>query len=460
VSPLPALPRFLGTTPLICLVLTALLPAPAESACCFVAAKGQAVELTALKVFVGWDAGTKKETLILQPAFEGPTADFGMIVATPARPEVGAAPRDFFQALGVITLLKRRVQPESRLLPLDESPFGVKPGAEGKRRPGNVKVLDEGLAKTLAFKVITADQTGDMAAWLKENHYAADETVLDFYVRKKWCFTVLKIDSRKLTKNADGTFTGAVVPLRFTFATEQPIVPLRLASCSVKDEVEMSCTVEAPTKVDLPGELSYQFQWVPMLRNAVGAYPKGTFTAGNLPGKGDDWLKAIEKDIPALLKQGQELGFGFANNRRPLPNKMGRTAATLEWAKRLTAADLHLLTGKAPLGDTVPDPDDGFTQADVKSARRAEAVYQVIRRRIDKLRKERPGGYLVREAPAPMLSKLPELQPFLHAGQFVTSFRKALTRDELKDDVLLEPAQRGAAQDPSEYEELLPTSPL
>ena len=50
--------------------------------------------------------------------------------------------------------------------------------------------------------------------------------------------------------------------------------------------------------------------------------------------------------------------------------------------------------------EKVPDPDEGFTQADLKDPKRAQAVIKVIQARLEKSRQERPIGYLVREAPA------------------------------------------------------------
>ena len=110
-------------------------------------------------------------------------------------------------------------------------------------------------------------------------------------------------------------------------------------------------------------------------------------------------------------------------------------------------------------GEKLPDPDEGFTQADVKDPTKAEAVYKVIRERQDKYRKERPGGYLVREAPAEDLKQLKILAGHLKEGQFVTKFRKTFTRAEMDDDLLIVPARLGNAKDHSEYEEILPTSP-
>src|SRR5262249_18503983 len=150
----------------------------------------------------------------------------------------------------------------------------------------------------------------------------------------------------------------------------------------------------------------YQYQWLPMLQHAQGWYAKGIFGTHELPGKTDDWLKDARDQLPALLQKGQQLGFGYTYGQRPMPNAQGRIATTLEWARELTADDLKVLKGQAPYTETVPDPDEGFTPADVQDPNKAEGVYKVIRERLEKYRKDRPGGYLVREAPAKDLQQL------------------------------------------------------
>jgi hypothetical protein len=219
--------------------------------------------------------------------------------------------------------------------------------------------------------------------------------------------------------------------------------------------------VQTSHKVDLPGEMTYQYQWVPMLQNAQGWYAKGIFGTHDLPGKADDWLKAIQGQTPALLKKGQELGFAFQSGVRPQPNKQGRIATTLEWAKHLTKQDIQLLKGDTPYCEKLPNVDQGFTQADVtvKDPKKNEAVYKVIRERLAKCQKEHPGGYLVREAPAADVKGLKILAGHLREGQFLTKFRKTFTKAEMDDDLLIVPAKLGQAEDRSEYEEVLPTSP-
>src|SRR5262249_10947807 len=151
---------------------------------------------------------------------------------------------------------------------------------------------------------------------------------------------------------------GEVTPTRFQFSSDKLIYPLKITQISVKDKTEALFYVQAPHKVDLEGDLTYQYQWVPMLQNARGWYNKGRFGSKDLPGGGNAWLTAIESQIPVLLKRGQELGFNFVSGRRPVPNKQGRTPTTMEWARKLTADDIKLLNGKAAYSEKLPNVDE------------------------------------------------------------------------------------------------------
>jgi hypothetical protein len=449
------------------LLLILLATPSAESACCYFSAKDADILQPAQKAFITWDPKEQVESFTVQPKFEGNAKDFGMVIPTPSKPRLDEMPRDFFKELAVYTILKRREFPQSKLLPpppkeaAKEAKEEDATASSGNKRHNSVKVLEAGIVGSLDYKIISAERADDLYAWLKDNHYsyAGDEATLDFYVKKKWLFTVMKIDTMQMKKNKDGTFAGEVTPTRFQFTSDKLIYPLKITQLSVRDKTEALFYVQAPTKVDLPGDMTYQFQWVPMIQNAQGWYAKGIFGAHELPGQADDWLKAIQGQAPALLQKGQELGFNFVSGQRPQPNKQGRIATTLEWAKRLTAADIKLLKGQAAYSEKLPDPDEGFTEADVKDREKARAVYKVIQERLAKYHQERPGGYLVREAPAEDLKALKLLAGHLKEGQFVTKFRKTFTKGEMDDDLLLVPAKLGKAEDHSEYEEILPTSP-
>src|SRR5436305_11179480 len=106
--------------------MLALVPV-ADSACCYFSAKDADINQPAQKAFLTYDPAENVETFTVQPKFEGNALDFGMVIPTPARPKLDEMPRDFFKHLAVYTILKKRVQPESKLLPPPPMAFGARP---------------------------------------------------------------------------------------------------------------------------------------------------------------------------------------------------------------------------------------------------------------------------------------------------------------------------------------------
>jgi Uncharacterized protein conserved in bacteria (DUF2330) len=444
------------------------LPAIGWPACCYFSAKNADILQPAQKAFLTWDPEEKMETFTVQPKFEGNALDFGMVIPTPSQPKLHEMPRDFFKHLAVYTIMKKREFPTSKLLPVRELffarqnlgrawmalPMDAMEREEVLRKPA-IKVLEAGVVGSLDYKIIEAGRADDLYKWLKDNNYAysGDEATLGFYVQKKWLFTVMKIDTMQMKRNKDGTFAGEVTPTRFQFASEKLVYPLKITQISVKDKTEALFYVQAPTKVDLKGDFSYQMTWVPMLQAATGCTP------GGIQGGGEQWVKAFGPQIPALMARARDLGFNFVPGQRPQPGMGGRIPTTMEWSRKLTVKDVGVLKGDAPYSEKVPDVDEGFTQADLKDAKKAEAIYKVIQGRLDKCHKDRPIGYLVREAPAEDVRALQQLAGHVREGGFITKFRKIFLRDEMNDDLEMVPARYGDAEDSSEYEELLPVSP-
>jgi hypothetical protein len=452
---------------LAALVAVVAMAAPAGAACCYFSAKNADILQPAQKAFLTWDPTEKVETFTVQPKFEGNALDFGMVIPTPSQPKLHEMPRDFFKHLAVYSIMKRHESPRSKLLPderitrlrllAQRAAISAKDlednKAEGKRP--TVVVLEAGVVGSLDYKIIEASRADDLYEWLKDHKYSysGDEATLNHYIQKKWLFTVMKIDTMQMKRNKDGSFTGEVTPTRFQFSSDKLIYPLKITQISVKDKTEALFYVQAPHKVDLQGDNSYQYTWVPMLQAGSGCMPSG------LPGRGGEWLKAYSNQIPALLQRCAELDYRYIQGQRPKPNQRGHIPTTMEWARKLTDTDIKVLNGKAPYCEKVPDVDEGFTQADLKEPKRSQAVTKVIQARLDKARQERPLGYLVREAPADDVRNLQQLTGHLQAGLFITKFRKIFARDEMNDDLLIVPARYGDAEDDSEYEELLPVSP-
>ncbi len=346
----PPSPRWLAAG-LAALALTTAVPPAADAACCYFSAKDQDILQPAQKAFISWDPARQEESFTVQPKFEGNALDFGMVIPTPSQPKLHEMPRDFFKHLAIYTILKKREFPHSNLLPTARG-FGrfgnglfrrqaeaFDNRARDGTRKSTVVVLEAGVVGSLDYKIIEAGRADDLYDWLKKNKYsyAGDEATLNHYVQKKWLFTVMKIDTMQMKKNKDGSYAGEVTPTRFTFKTDKLVYPLKITQISVKDKTEALFYVQAPFKTDLAGDFSYQQQWVPMLQAARGCTP------GGLPGKGADWLKAVEGHIPALLKRNQELGFVFVAGQRPRPNAQGRTPTTMEWSRKLTDTDIKVL---------------------------------------------------------------------------------------------------------------------
>jgi hypothetical protein len=389
-----------------------------------------------------------------------------MVIPTPSRPKLDEMPRDFFKELAVYSILKKREIPQSKLLPVPTlctcapcasgcAPCPSAPAMAAPPKPPPVVVLEAGVVGSLDYKIISAEDAEQLFQWLKDNQYSysGDEATLRFYIDKHWLFTVMKIDTKQMKRNADGSFTGEVTPTRFRFPSDRLVYPLRITQLSVKDQTEALFYVQAPYKTDLKDDFSYEYSWIAMLEAASGCTP------GGLPGHGGDWLKVVHDQIPELQKKSQQLGFQFVSGQRAQPNSQGQTPCTLEWARKLTADDINMLRGMAPYCEQVPDVDAGFTAADCQDPNKAERIYKVIHARLDKCNKDRPNGYLVREAPKEDVRQLRLLLGHLKEGQFVTKFRKVFTKGEMEDDLEIVPATVGQAVDKSEYEELLPSSP-
>jgi hypothetical protein len=378
-------------------------------------------------------------------------------------------PRDFFKHLAVYTIMKRREFPVSKLLPLLEPQEELRKVVDqlskaidsqktaealtgrDPRKPA-IKILEVGVVGSLDYKIIEAGRADDLFQWLKDNKYSysGDEATLQHYIQKKWLFTVMKIDTMQMKRNKDGTFDGEVTPTRFQFNSDKLVYPLKITQISVREKTEALFYVQAPFKVDLPGDMTYQYTWMPMLQGAIGC-------SGGIPGGGQQWL---DKGNPnQFIQRAAQLDFRFQPGQRPGPNKKGHIPTTMEWARKLTKGDIDIVTGKAPWSEKVPDPDEGFVAADGKDKERARAIAKVIRARLAKANKDRPIGFLVREAPAEDVKDLQKLAGHLAENWFITKFRKIFARDEMNDDLLIVPARYNGAEDQSEYEEMLPSSP-
>lgn len=369
------------------------------SACCYFSAMGSDVTQPAQKAFITFDPQEDLETFTVQPKFEGNAKDFGMVIPTPSRPKLTEMPRDFFKELAVFTILKP--------MPLDKyKQFRVLKGmpatrGDMKKEKSSVVVLEAGVVGSLEYKIIVAGKGSDLYDWLKDNKYsyAGDQKTLDFYIGKKWFFTVMRIDPKQMKRRPDGSYSGEVTPTRFQFSSSKLIYPLRITQISVPKQTEALFYVQAPDKMDLPSGFSYQYSWSPMWYQACGfAVPE------KLTAQEKAWMKVVQPQLDDFER--------FVRSRQQ--EFPGWQPARLEWAKKITQHELDVINGTAKYD---------------------------------------------RDAPAEDVKKLKILNGHVRKGQFITKIRKVFMHDEMSDDLTFVRAKVAGQNDDIEYEYILPTSP-
>lgn len=369
--------------------------APGMPACCYFAAKGKDINQPGQKVFLTWDPEAKVESFTVQPQFEGNAKEFGMVIPTPSKPSLEQMPREFFTELAVFTILEptdwsryREVQHIAMAPPSAVGTFVF--------RPTPVREIERGMVGFLEYRVIVADQATELYTWLRDNryNYSGDEATLDFYIKRKWFFTVMKIDPTQMKQKVDGYYAGEVAPIRFRFASDRLIYPLRIVQNCVKDRIEALFYVQAPHKMDLPGDFSYECTWVPVwIQGTSWVIP------GKLSKEEADWQDHVKPKVAAYLKQAENLVINS-----------GFEPATLEWARQITQSDLDVIEGKKPYN---------------------------------------------RAAPRPAVENLRLLRAHLKQGSFVTKIRKIFTKDELGADLEFVRARVAGKDDNIEYASIL-----
>ncbi|MBY0552061.1 MAG: DUF2330 domain-containing protein [Candidatus Obscuribacterales bacterium] len=454
-------------------------PLGANAACCYFAAKDKDINQPGQKAFISWNPQSKTEAFTVQPKFEGNAADFGMVIPTPSRPKLDEMPRDFFKDLAIYTILMPLPQPiygpdDPRIQYFRGMAGGAVPAPQammGARPKSAVRVLESGVVGSLDYKIIVAEEAKGLFDWLKENKYSygGDESTLNFYIQKKWFFTVMKIDPKQMKKGSDGAYLGEVTPTRFTFSSEKCIYPLKITQISVKNKTDALFYVQAPQEMDLAGDCS----WRPSYRSMYITYLLGC-------GAGQAEASELQQHTRWIAdKKSKDPQF---------------ETAKLEWAKHLEESELNVLEdplknyGQAgtsslppgaksvPLSEFMKDMQAAYAKHEggklsdsaKETLARWEDQYQpskgmIVRNYEDAkaVPKSRFGGtkyswYPAREAPQDEVKNLSRLKGHLQKGQWLTKFRKQLRKEEMTDDLLLVAVPKEKEQT---YSRIMPTSP-
>ena len=461
----------------IALVLALVTTVPAaRAACCYFSAQDRDVNQPGQKAFITWEPETKRESFTVQPAFEGDARDFGMVVPTPAQPKLDEMPRDFFRHLALYTILlpfPEKIYTPREILEQQhmalEASAGAAPGGamslDDLKDSHGVRVLEAGVVGSLDYKIIEAERANGLYDWLKENKYSygGDQATLDYYIQKKWIFTVMKIDTKQMKQGPDGRFLGEVTPTRFAFASDGLIYPLRITAISVKKNTEALFYVQAPEEMDLKDTWSwlwsYRVMWL----------MSGTVCISQ------------KQMTPAEQQELQDRQQKIAKIKSELP---GYDTTKLEWARRIGDADLAVLDNPAKewAQGGLPDLPAG---AKVISLDELKADFEKALGRLKADERKEVGDYpaqavsghpaadgvvvrqgagdaatyfyfRARKAPEPEVAALSQLKGHIKKGMFLTKFRKSFLKHEMVQDLELVPVAKEFA---TEYLRILPQSP-
>src|SRR5438270_2709691 len=112
----------------------------------------------------------------------------------------------------------------------------------------------------------------------------------------------MKIDPSQMKKRNDGSYDGEVTPTRFTFASDKLVYPLKITQLSVKDKTEALFYIQAPDKMDLPGDFSYQPSWETMWSRATGFARPEKLTEEEVA-----WQKLVQPRVQEFTQKVQQL---------------------------------------------------------------------------------------------------------------------------------------------------------
>jgi hypothetical protein len=209
----------IGTLVLGTVLLLADVP-PAEG-CAVARPANESVAIAAETAVIVWDEAAGVEHFIRRASFATQAKDFGFLVPTPERPDLGEANDEAFKALARLT------EPRTVVQKRPSGGGGCNIGCASARKAGEaeaqVEVLDQKRIAGQDIAILKANDADKLGQWLQEHDYDFSPALRDWvrpYLEKKWIITASKIareaaGSGHLTSNA----------VRMSFKTDRPFFP-------------------------------------------------------------------------------------------------------------------------------------------------------------------------------------------------------------------------------------------
>lgn len=333
---------------LLLLTVGWLAPVSARADGCFVFKWNKGIDINepTQKAIIIHDAG--RQDMLLQVKYEGPLEEFGWLIPVPSLPKVEKGSMEPFYELSELT--QRRFGTRKTL-----SAGG--PELSSRGAAPEVKVIEIKTVGAYEVAILSANDSGALANWLKAHDYSLPEgksEIVDDYIRRDWYFIAAKIELNKgsafKTASATGpTHTGASLkaratiqkqlssgelhPLLISFDTPKGIFPLKISAIN-----------GTPSEVSL-----YVLSDEPLLE-------RSTFRKASekLESSYGDWSKQKDQNSDARARSMQNLraiqlaSMMYAENSNSRSQSLDRRR-TRNW----TTEDLNALAAEAT--EAAPD---------------------------------------------------------------------------------------------------------
>lgn len=197
---------------------------PKAPACAAAPRRGEFIDVNSEEAIIIYDAMNKTEHFIRRSNFRTQSSDFGFLVPTPSKPEIGEVQSSLFMTLHSATA-PRHVESGNvkRVVVKKNEPQSAAraPGMAG----GAPEILGKGDAAGLAYVILRADDLDGLKKWLEENKYDSRPELVEWlkwYVDNKWIITAFKIKQDPVAQN-DHWYKS----IRMSFETDKPFYPYR-----------------------------------------------------------------------------------------------------------------------------------------------------------------------------------------------------------------------------------------
>jgi hypothetical protein len=211
----------------------------------------------------------------------GTPADFGWVMPLPGKPEVSAAPADFFNRLAKAAVYKKTYLAEleetiedREMCGLSKSYRAVTKGGGGQDIPiDNVSVISQQTVGIFEVSIVQAADAEALRGWARTHGYNAtslSDKAVQNYIKDNWYFVLARLPANTTNLNIDKTATHTSQPILLSFETAKPVYPWGLAAYNGRGEIDnnrslqvLIYTLQPQVRLELT---NYEGSWITGIR--------------------------------------------------------------------------------------------------------------------------------------------------------------------------------------------------